>query len=214
MYASKDDATGRDAGPGVAGALTRMLDERHPGIGSHLAEVAVLAACCAEKLGLGSDEVRTIKRAAELHDIGKVAIPTGIMSKRGRLDVDEWEFMKRHSIIGERILAGVPSLENVAAIVRSSHEHFDGTGYPDGFAGDQILLGARIVHVSDAFSAMTEERSYAPALSVEGARAELMRCAGTHFDPTVVEAFLSALEDREQGPSHVSGARAAAAALA
>jgi diguanylate cyclase (GGDEF)-like protein len=205
MYASKDNASGRDAGLAVAGALTRMLDERHPGIGSHLEEVAILAAACAEKLGLGSNEVRTIKRAAELHDIGKVAIPSEILSKRGRLDTDEWAFMKRHSIIGERILAGVPSLENAAAIVRSSHERFDGTGYPDQLQGDQITLGARIVFVADAFCAMTEERSYAAALSVDDACAELNRCAETHFDPTVVKAFIATLEDREQG-SNESGA--------
>ena len=121
--------------------------------------------------------------------------------------------MKRHSIIGERILAGFPSLENVAAIVRSSHERVDGTGYPDQLAGDQILLGARIVLVADAFSAMTEERSYAAALSVEAACAELKRCAGTHFDPQVVQAFLAALEDRERGTSR-SGATAPVPVLA
>ena len=201
MYASKDNSSGRDAGLGVAAALTRMLDERHPGLGSHLEEVADLAAACAEKLGLGSNEVRTIKRAAELHDIGKVAIPAEILTKRGPLSSEEWEFMKRHSIIGERILAGTPSLENVAALVRSSHERFDGTGYPDQLQGDQILLGARIVLVADAFSAMTEERSYAVARSVEDACTELKRCAGTHFDPQVVQAFLAALDDRDHGGS-------------
>jgi HD-GYP domain-containing protein (c-di-GMP phosphodiesterase class II) len=104
--------------------------------------------------------------------------------------------VRRHSIIGERILAGVPSLERVAAMVRSSHERWDGAGYPDGLVGEEIPIGARIVFVADAFCAMTEDRAYAEARSVESTRQELVACAGTKFDPAVVAAFLGALDER------------------
>ena len=112
---------------------------------------------------------------------------------------DEWEFMSHHSEIGERILSGVPSLERVASTVRSSHERWDGDGYPDGLAGDEIPIGARITFVADAFCAMTEERPYALARSVASARQELCDCSGTQFDPAVVMAFVSALD--RHGPA-------------
>ena len=99
-----------------------------------------------------------MERAAELHDIGKVGIPAEILTKREGLSVDEWDFMRRHSIIGERILAGIPSLQRAASLVRSSHERWDGAGYPDHLAGADIPLGARIIFVADAFCAMTEAR--------------------------------------------------------
>ena len=181
---------------GMLGALTRMLDERHPGLGSHLEEVAALAAACAEELGLPPDEVRAVARAAELHDIGKVGIPSEILSKRGPLGVDEWEFVRRHSLIGERILFGIPSLEGVGALVRASHERWDGLGYPDFLAGTDIPLGARIIAVADAFCAMTEDRPYAQARSVESTCHELRAGAGTQFDAAVVTAFLTVLDRR------------------
>ena len=103
-----------------------MLDERHPGLGSHLEEVASLAVACAESLGLSADDVQLVERAAELHDIGKVGIPSEILTKHGPLGDEELAFMRRHSVIGERILSGLPSLERAAAVVRSSHERWDG----------------------------------------------------------------------------------------
>ena len=130
-----------------------------------------------------------------MHDLGKVAIPASIVMKAGPLSDEEWEFMRGHSIIGERILAGVPSLEDVASMVRSSHERWDGQGYPDRLAGEQIPIGARIIFVADAFCAMTEDRPYAVARSVESTRRELLACSGAQFDPAVVTAFLAALDD-------------------
>ena len=183
---------------GMFGALTRMLDERHPGLGSHLEEVAALAGACAEELGLPPDEVRAVARAAELHDIGKVGIPSAILTKRGPLGADEWEFVRRHSLIGERILIGIPSLEGVGALVRASHERWDGLGYPDFLAGTDIPLGARIIAVADSYCAMTEDRPYAEACSPESARRELSACAGGQFDPAVVKAFLRVLDDRDK----------------
>jgi two-component system, cell cycle response regulator len=132
-----------------------------------------------------------VRQAAQLHDIGKVAIPEAILHKPGTLDDDEWAFMRRHSEIGERIIAEAPALTRVAAMVRASHERFDGGGYPDGLSRDEIPLGARIVAVCDAFDAMITERAYSAAMSPEDAERELRACAGSQFDPDVVEAFCS-----------------------
>jgi HD-GYP domain-containing protein (c-di-GMP phosphodiesterase class II) len=136
-----------------------------------------------------AEQLDELTRAAELHDIGKAAIPDAILNKPGPLDGDEWLFMRRHTIIGERILAEAPALVPVAALVRASHERWDGAGYPDGLAGDQIPLGARVIMVCDAFHAMTNRRAYSVALSPEAALDELRRGGGTQFDPLVVDAF-------------------------
>ena len=181
---------------GISGALARMLEERHPGSRDHLEEVASLAVACAEVLGLSTDEIGAIEHAGQLHDIGKVAIPSEILTKKEPLNDDEWEFMRRHSVIGERILAGVPSLEREREMVRTSHERWDGNGYPDGLAGEEIPLGARIIFVADAYCAMTEPRPYAEARSVESARRELRACSGSQFDPAVITAFLAVLDSR------------------
>ena len=128
-------------------------------------------------------------RAAELHDVGKMAIPDEILQKPGPLTQDEWAFVRRHPLVGERILSVAPALLPVAKIVRSCHERWDGSGYPDGVAGEEIPLGARIVAVCDAFDAMINPRPYRAARSVEEALQELRACSGTQFDPTVVAAF-------------------------
>jgi len=137
------------------------------------------------------DELSKIRQAAELHDVGKLAIPEEILSKPGTLTGDEWEFVKRHPLIGERILATAPDFGGAAKLVRSSHERWDGTGYPDRLTGPEIPLGARIISVCDAFEAMTSTRPYAPQLESEDAMSELVRGAGTQFDPEVVAAFSS-----------------------
>ena len=176
--------------------LMRMLDARHPGLGGHGERVAQLAVACAESLGLSADDVQSVRRAAELHDLGKVAIPSAILTKPGPLSDDEWEFMSRHTTIGERILTGVHSLDHAASMVRSSHERWDGSGYPDGLAGKDIPIGARIIFVADAFCAMTEDRPYAQARSAESTCEELRACSGKQFDPAVVTAFLAAHDTR------------------
>ena len=126
-------------------------------------------------LGLEPEDVEAVRQAAQLHDIGKVAIPEAILHKPGPLDDDEWAFMRRHSVIGERIIGEAPALARVAAMVRSSHERFDGTGYPDGLAGKDIPLGARIVAVCDAFDAMITERPYSAGQDARGGRARAAR---------------------------------------
>jgi diguanylate cyclase (GGDEF)-like protein len=177
------------AGQQSSAVLLKALEERQPELGVHLGGVAELAERVASELGANTDEVARIRRAAELHDIGKVAIPDAILGKPGPLDGDEWEFMKRHTLIGERILAAAPDLADIAVLVRASHERFDGGGYPDGLAGDEIPLGARIVSVCDAYDALVSDRPYRLGRDHDAAIAELRRCAGTQFDPEVVDAF-------------------------
>jgi diguanylate cyclase (GGDEF)-like protein len=170
--------------------LLRVLREREPSLSEHLRGVALLAAEIGHRLELGSDELDALIRAAELHDIGKIAIPDEVLHKPGPLDDPEWELMRRHTEIGERILTAAPAMRPVAKLVRASHERWDGAGYPDALAADAIPLGARIIFVCDAFEAMTEERSYRQALSHDEALAELRRCAGTQFDPRIVDVLI------------------------
>jgi two-component system cell cycle response regulator len=175
--------------------LVRAVTERHPHLGRHLSGVADLAHAVGRRLGIDGEELESVRHAAELHDVGKVAIPEAILNKPGPLDPEEWEFIKRHTIIGERILAGAPALAYVARLVRASHERMDGTGYPDRLAGDEIPLGSRIVAVCDAYDAMLAERPFRAARTSDAAVDELRRCAGTQFDTTVVEAFIEVLPE-------------------
>jgi two-component system cell cycle response regulator len=174
--------------------LLRALHEREPELSSHLHGVAELALEVGQRLEMDSEQLDELARASELHDIGKVAIPDAILTKPGPLDEEEWSFMRRHTLIGERILGAAPALRPVATIVRSSHEHWDGKGYPDGLAGNEIPLGARIVAVCDAYHAMLSERPYRPAMDAREALAEIRRCSGTQFDPCVVDVLADALE--------------------
>jgi two-component system, cell cycle response regulator len=195
MYAQKQGSRS-SAGEQSSGVLLKVLAERHPRLGHHVEGVAALAQAVALKLGLPPGEVARARLAGALHDVGKMAIPDAILEKPGRLSEDEWKFLYRHTLIGERILLAAPALSHIAGIVRSSHERFDGSGYPDGLAGTDIPLTARIVFVCDAFDAMTSVRPYSDALPVAAALNELERCAGTQFDPVVVAAFAQVLADR------------------
>jgi diguanylate cyclase (GGDEF)-like protein len=205
MYAEK--AGGRPpAGRQVADALLRTLQERHPELGEHVDGVAGTAAEVARRLGLDDIQVERIAHAARLHDVGKVAIPDAILAKPEPLEPEELEFIQRHTIIGERIISAAPALTDVARLVRSSHERWDGTGYPDELARTDIPIGARIVSACDAYDAMITDRPYQAAVDSESACAELRRCAGTQFDPGVVDAFLAVLAARQGA---VSAPRAA-----
>jgi HD-GYP domain-containing protein (c-di-GMP phosphodiesterase class II) len=154
--------------------------------------VAELAAAVARALGLDRRTRDDVARAAELHDVGKMAIPAEILAKRGPLDGAERDLVRRHTVVGEAMIGAAPTLRRVAQLVRASHERWDGRGYPDGLAGEAIPLGARIVAVCDAYSAMCEDRPYGEVLTEAEAMAELRRCAGTQFDPRVVHAFCMA----------------------
>jgi diguanylate cyclase (GGDEF)-like protein len=187
MYQQK--ARGRaSAGSQSSDVLMRVQLERSPELVGHLRGVSALADSVGRSLGLDEIALDHLVRAAALHDVGKVAIPESILAKPGPLDDDEVAFVRRHTLIGERILLAAPSLAPEAGIVRASHERWDGTGYPDGLAGQRIPLSARVVFACDAFEAMTSgERPYRRPVSAELAMEELRRCAGTQFDPRVVE---------------------------
>jgi HD-GYP domain-containing protein (c-di-GMP phosphodiesterase class II) len=161
-------------------------------------------------MGLESDELFQVARAAELHDVGKFAVPDAILQKPGPLDDVEWSFMRQHTIVGDRILSAAPALEPVAKLVRASHERYDGNGYPDRLAGDDIPLGARIVAVCDAFHAMTSDRPYRRAIPMQNALLELRRCSGLQFDPDVVTAFCAVVAPSESDLGNVAFLRAAA----
>jgi two-component system cell cycle response regulator len=195
MYANKNG--GRTSARSQSrDVLLRALAERDPGLGEHISGVASLAEAVARRLGLDEEQIEHIRHAAELHDVGKMAIPDAILDKPAPLDPAEWEFIRRHTIIGERIVAAAPALRPVAALVRSSHERWDGTGYPDHLRAQEIPLGARIVAVCDAFDAMIANRPYRAGMEANRALDELARCAGTQFDPAVVEAFTDAWRER------------------
>ena len=206
MYADKGRRSS-SAGHQSRAVLLRILREREPAMHAHLVGVAELALAVARELGMSGEELDELARAAELHDIGKIAIPEEILHKPGPLDPDEWAFVRRHTVIGERILGAAPALRPVARLVRSTHERWDGGGYPDGLRGDQIPLGARVVAVCDAFDAMTTERPYREPIDEAEAIAELRRCAGTQFDPMVVEAFDRVIarerSDRDELPTRL-----------
>jgi diguanylate cyclase (GGDEF)-like protein/PAS domain S-box-containing protein len=192
MYARKGRKR-TSAGRQATDALLKALAERNPGLGDHLDDVTDLCEAVGRELGLSDEQMTPLLQAAALHDVGKVAIPDAILDKPGPLDETEWEFMRTHTLIGERILAEAPALAEAAKIVRASHERHDGTGYPDGLAGNEIPLAARIVSICDSYSAMTSDRPYRTAMSMELALSELHNCSGRQFDPAVVNAFVRAL---------------------
>jgi two-component system cell cycle response regulator len=190
MYAMKRQRPLRTQASAFA-LLRQVSQEIDPDTQAHQTEVADLAARVAESFDLEPERITVLKHAAEFHDIGKIAIPDSILRKPAPLDEDEWVYVRRHTVIGERILRAVPGMEEVASVVRASHERIDGAGYPDGLSGEEIPLAARIILVCDAFHAITADRPYRRGRPVDEALAELERCAGTQFDPAVVRALKS-----------------------
>ncbi len=189
MYAQKGQRA-NSALSQTRGALLGVLHEREPELDRQLQGVARLAAAMGRELSLGAEELDVLVRAAELHDIGKVAIPNEVLHKAGPLSDAEWDLMRKHPVIGERVLAAAPAMSKVAKLVRSTHERWDGTGYPDGLAGEGIPLGARIILICDACNAMTDGRSYEEPMSAKEAIQELRRGAGAQFDPGLTEIFI------------------------
>jgi diguanylate cyclase (GGDEF)-like protein len=208
---AQEDGGGRVALSGAGGAaeyvrgdgalaLMAALSERDAWTAAHSRAVGNLAATLAQKLGL-SAEADTIRTAALLHDVGKMAIPDVVLNKPLALDEDEWSLMREVPLAGERILRSVPGMGAAARLVRHVHERLDGSGHPDGLAGDEIPLGSRVIAPCDAYHAMTSPRPWRPALTHEEAIHELLEGANTQFDPEIVEVLIG----------HVNGLRQAAA---
>jgi putative nucleotidyltransferase with HDIG domain len=174
--------------------LAKIIDARDPFVAGHATKVAEYATDIAAELNLPTVRVERIHQAALLHDIGKVAISEAVLRKPGKLTEEEYEYFKAHCDIGADFLETSQTLRNLAPLVRCHHEHWDGEGYPRGLRSEQIPLEARVLAVADAVDAMASDRPYRAARSVSGILAELKRCAGTQFDPLVVEAFVQIIE--------------------
>jgi diguanylate cyclase (GGDEF)-like protein len=200
LYAEKSSAAPRrDPGP-IPGtrqmaveALVAALDLHDRATAEHSGRVEELAGAVAERLGLDYRGCELVRQTAQLHDLGKLAIPAELLNKRDALSAEEWQLVRRHPIDGSELLLRATGLRRVAAAVRASHERWDGQGYPDGLRGEDIPLASRIVFVCDAFEAMTSDRPYRPALTEASAVAELQTCAGSQFDPRAVAALVTGL---------------------
>ena len=183
---------------GTALLLGDVLEDKDAYTAHHSHGVVSLSLAVADHLRLDASARRRVEFGALLHDIGKIAVPAEIINKPGPLDEDEWSVMKLHTVEGQQMLDRVGGvLGEVGRVVRFSHEHYDGSGYPDGLAGDAIPIESRIVACCDAFSAMTTTRSYRKAMSMEAAREELLRNQGSQFDPGVVDALLDIIREQQ-----------------
>jgi putative nucleotidyltransferase with HDIG domain len=182
---------------GTALVLGDVVEADDAYTGRHSEAVVDLAVAVADKMRLPRGPRRNVEFGALLHDVGKIAVPKSIINKPGPLDDDEWAIMRQHTIAGQEMLDQIGGfMKDVGAIVRASHERFDGGGYPDGLRAERIPLEARIVSCCDAFNAMTTDRSYRRGRSEREAVAELRACSGTQFDPDVVEAVVTVVESR------------------
>jgi GGDEF domain-containing protein len=175
--------------------LMRTLQERHPELGVRSSMIPELARAVGRRLGIGPDELRLVSHAAELSEMGRMLLPEEIRNKPGRLEEGELEVVRGHTMAAEQLIASDPALVPVARVVRSAAERWDGAGYPDGLAGNEIPLPSRIIFACDAYEAMTSERPYRPALSRRQALSELRQNAGTQFDPQAVAALCAVVED-------------------
>jgi len=186
---------------GTALVLSDVVESDDHYTGQHSRSVVQLALELAQQLGLSDERLRNLEFAALLHDVGKIAIPKEIVNKPGKLDPEEWTVIQTHTLEGERLLAQVGGfMREVGLLVRSHHERWDGRGYPDGLAGEEIPLEARIITCCDSWNAMRTDRVYRKALPLEAALEELTANAGTQFDPQLVEALLPIIERAEGAP--------------
>ena len=210
LYGDKGERKRKAVGEQTRDVLLRVIQERGDSLHDRHTGVAALAVQVGRRLGMSSDDIDVMGRAAELHDVGKMAVPDQILDKPGPLDPIETELVRQHTLVGERMLAAAPALLPAAGIVRATHENWDGSGYPDGLIGESIPLASRVIAVCDAYHAMISERPYQPRVAHDDALAELRRCAGTKYDPAVVEAFCAELTTRAARSSRCRAARAAA----
>jgi hypothetical protein len=190
-----------------------MLANANAGTAQHSDDVVLITEAIGERMKISGDEAGDLLAAARLHDIGKAWIPPELLEKPGPLSPGEWELMRQHTLVGERILSSVEELNEVARLVRHSHERWDGRGYPDGLAGSEIPLGSRIIFCADAFHAIRCDRPYRAGRSAREAVAEISRCAGTQFDPRVASALEQVVRERSRGPRGKGGGSARLFAL-
>jgi putative nucleotidyltransferase with HDIG domain len=181
---------------GLMHSLTSAVDAKDAYTCGHSERVALLSRNLAQQIGLTEQQVEDIYMAALLHDVGKIGVPESVLQKTGKLTPEEFDQMKKHPAIGARILQDVRQIRHIIPGVMHHHERFDGKGYPTGLAGLDIPLMGRIICLADSFDAMTSNRTYRKALPLEVALAEIRRCAGTHFDPELAEAFLQTSPDQ------------------
>jgi two-component system, cell cycle response regulator len=199
LYAAKRSGRYSDTPDQLRGVLLQLVAERLPELPEHLHEVAAMTHSIGRLMGMAGEDLDTMVRAAELHDLGKVAVADAMLLKPDSLQPQERAIVERHCEVGERILAAAPAMSAVAQLVRASHERFDGGGYPDRLSGKDIPLGARIIAVCDAFHAMTADRPYHQGIDPGEAIADLRRKAGSQFDPEVVEAFCANFDTLPRG---------------
>jgi PAS domain S-box-containing protein len=192
---------------GMAEALVALVEARDHLTGSHCQHVADLVHQLALALGWPATEAQMLTLAARLHDLGKVAVPDTILQKPGALTKEEWTLMRSHPAVGAGVVSHIPALRPLAPVIRAHHERWDGQGYPDQLAGEAIPLGARILTVVDAYLTMLTDRPYQPARAPAMALAELRRCAGSQFDPRLVEALVQLLLRTERLPQDAGGLR-------
>ncbi len=177
-------------------SLVMAIDAKDHYTKHHSERVTEYAVAAARRMDLSEKEIEDIRQASQLHDLGKLSIHDHILNKVEKLTEEDWKEIKQHTLRGAEILRPLIFLDGVIEITELHHEHFDGKGYPHGLKGKEIPIGARIISVADAYDAMTSDRPYRKAMSIAEARAELKKCAGTHFDPEVVEVFLEVLDTK------------------
>ncbi len=172
-------------------ALAYALEAKDKYTSGHSQRVAEISAAVAKELGLPQHNIEKIRLAGLIHDIGKIGVKESVLNKLGRLTDDEYQHILTHCEIGEHILTPIVEDEQILKTVRHHHEHYDGTGYPDGLSSGQISLGAKILAVADAYDALTSRHPYREAMSIRAACDEIERCKGTQFDPEVADTFLA-----------------------
>lgn len=182
----------------ILAVMAKVIEAKDPYTRFHSEKVSSLSSAVAREMGFADDEVRRIGVAGILHDLGKMGIREAILKKAGPLDPEERAIVQRHPVIASMILEPIEQLQGALGYIKHHHEHYDGSGYPEGLKGEEIPLGARIIHATEACDSMLSRRTYSAPKTIEEAVTELRRCTGTQFDPQVIEALITVLKHSGQ----------------